>query len=228
MSRISSCLILIAGLIATGSLANASTINFSGSFIFDDDVQFFAYQTATGGNVTVSTSSFADGGFAPILALYDSSGALIFYADGVANNDCSVANQADVLGTGYCYDASLSWDSVAGDTYYIALSQYDNFPLYPGIPVAMPLANWNNPSTFNESGNNFFTATSPFGPGCGQSGFCLNDGHARGTFWDVTFTGPDDLLATPVPETSTVFLILGGLAMLCGRLLKIRKHTVRP
>jgi hypothetical protein len=233
MSRVSCCLFTLVGLMASCSSGIASTINFSGNFIFDDDVQFFAYTSPTTGNVTVNTISFADGGFAPILALYDSNGVFQFLSDGVANNDCTVANQADTLGSGFCYDASLNWNSVAGVTYFVALSQYSNFPTMADIPVLTFPGNpstWNNAATFQEYGNHFFTAGAPFGPGCGQSGFCLNEpppGNARGTNWEVVFTGPDGLIAQPVPETSTVFLVLGGLAILCGRLLRVsKKRTV--
>src|ERR1051326_5571809 len=159
MSRASGCLLVLVGLIASCSIGKASTISFSGSFIFDDDVQFFSYQSTTGGLVSISTSSFADGGFAPILALYDASGTQLFYADGVANNDCAVANQADVLGTGYCYDASVTWDSLANTVYYVAISQYANFPI-ADIAVNQPV-NWS--SSFQEFGNNYFTAQSSFG-----------------------------------------------------------------
>ena len=139
MSRASGCLFALVGLIVCCSNGNASTINFNGNFIFDDDVQFFIYQTPNAGVVTVNTSSFADGGFAPILALYSSTGTFLFMADGEANNDCLVANQPDVLGTGFCYDSQFTWDSLAGVTYYVALSQYSNFPI-ADIPERLSIA----------------------------------------------------------------------------------------
>jgi len=226
MSRASGCLAVVVGLIASCSIARSSTINFSGNFLFDDDVQFFTYQSPLAGTVTVNTDGFWQGGFAPILALYDSSGNFLFADDGTADTFCG---GVDILGTGYCYDASMSWDSLAGTTYYVALSQYDNFPVEPStLPVNQPVNTWNSAATFTQFGNHFFTAEAPFGPGCGQSGFCLNDGFARGTNWSVTFTGPEGLAASAVPETSTVFLMIGGLVIICGRLLQMRKRGARP
>ena len=145
-----------------------------------------------------------------------------FYGHGPAGNDCSVANQADVLGTGFCYDTQLSWPAVAGNTYFVALSQFDNFPI-ADINTGANMHSWAKPSTFQQIPNHHFTAESPFGPGCGQSGFCLNDGNARGSAWDVTFTGPEGL-TVGVPETGSVFLTLGGLAILFGRRLQVRSR----
>src|ERR1051325_5089975 len=107
MSRPWYCIGVFAWLLA-GSIAHASTItSFNGNFIFDDDVQFFTYSTPSAGLVTVNTTSFAQGGFAPILGLYDSTGNLIFTVDGQAQNDCGVAGPDPA--TGFCYDAQMSW-----------------------------------------------------------------------------------------------------------------------
>src|SRR5262245_3431327 len=131
MPRPSSCLALAAGLIASCALASAATINFTGSFLFDDDVAFFQFQSPTTGLVSVNTSHFAAGDFAPMLALYDASGMLILTVDGVANNDCSVAGP-DI---GLCYDAAFSnFTATAGANYYVALSQYDNLAI-GNLPV---------------------------------------------------------------------------------------------
>src|SRR5579885_3271599 len=45
------------------------TVNFSGVFSADDNVQLFTYTVQNGGQVTVSTTSYAAGGFSPILSL---------------------------------------------------------------------------------------------------------------------------------------------------------------
>src|SRR6266478_2496258 len=96
MPRVSGCLFVLIGLALGCSNGNASIItSFSGSFIFDDDVQFFSFQSTTGGLVTVNTSSFSVGGFAPILALYDATGVFLTMADGTADQNCGIAG-ADV------------------------------------------------------------------------------------------------------------------------------------
>jgi hypothetical protein len=230
MPRRGGWIIALVGLIASCSIGNAATISFSGSFIFDDDVQFFQYSSPTAGIVTVNTASFAAGGFAPILALYDTSGVLLFTADGPATNDCSIAGP-DSAGTIYCYDAKFEWNSIANSTYYVAVSQYDNFPIND-IPATLDISMWNSATTFSEYGNHFFSGGDPFGPGCPpQLGFCLNDGTPRSPNWTVQFTGPSGLIATPIPETSPVLLMLGGLAIVFGKLLRRqsrRAGSVRP
>ena len=77
------------------------------------------------------TTSFATGGFAPLLALFDGTGSLLFADSGIADNNC-VLNGVDPA-TGDCYDSRLSWNSIGGAPYIIALTEYDNFALGPTI-----------------------------------------------------------------------------------------------
>src|SRR6266496_6498337 len=116
MSRASGCLFLLVGVFASSSSGNASTImSFAGNFIFDDDVQFFTYLSPlTAGPVTVNTTSFSVGGFAPILAVYNAMGDFLFRNDGTAFNYCSIPGAGPDVGavgipaTGFCYDSSLT------------------------------------------------------------------------------------------------------------------------
>lgn len=94
------------------SSASASTISYNGAFTHDDDEQIFYYNVANQGSVTVQTTSFAVGGFIPILSLFDTNGNFLFLDSGYAGN----------------VDALLSWVSDANTNYLIMLTEYDNFP----------------------------------------------------------------------------------------------------
>ena len=94
-------------------LANAGAINLSGTILQDDTILRFQYTVQNQGPVTVSTTSFAGGGFIPILSLFDATGTYVFGFDGYANNS----------------DATMSWVSDAGADYVVVLTEYDNYPL---------------------------------------------------------------------------------------------------
>ena len=54
--------------------ANAATTNYNGMFAADDTVVTVSFSTATAQTYTFSTSSFAAGGFVPVLTLFRSTG----------------------------------------------------------------------------------------------------------------------------------------------------------
>lgn len=94
------------------SAASATTINFSGNLAHDNEKIVFQYSVQNQGPVSVATTSFALGGFIPVLSLFDSSGNFLFLDSGYANNT----------------DASLNWVSDAAVDYTVVLTEYDNFP----------------------------------------------------------------------------------------------------
>jgi hypothetical protein len=121
-------------LIATAASANANTQNFSftGNFTQDNTVQLFTFSVgAASPNVILETLSYAGGvnaagqtiargGFDPILAVFDSSGARI------GQNDDGGSNvPADI--TGAHFDTYLSLGGLAAGTYTVSVMQYDNF-----------------------------------------------------------------------------------------------------
>src|SRR5437867_12289990 len=108
MPRASSCLFALAGLIGNCSMGNASTNSFSGSFVFDDDVQFFKYRSSPAGTFSVNTFVFPQNGSAPALALYNLAGTRLFTGEVAVDGQCG-----DTGGAGYCYDSALSQNAIA-------------------------------------------------------------------------------------------------------------------
>ena len=189
------CLLLT----ATAVSAWGGTVNFSGVFGSDDAVQLFTYTVQNGGQVTVSTTSYATGGFSPILSLFDSTGQFLFDDAGYNNSPES--------------DAMLQWVSAGGAQYVIALTEYDNFPVASGD-------NGNLSEGFTEAGNGNFTAAPPFNNYL-TGGFYDGPGGAQRTAdWALTISAPSGagpLTATQLPEPASFVLTLAGAALLLVR-----------
>jgi len=193
----------ILGLLLAGvSPGLAATIfNFSGAFSTDDFVQGFHYSVQNTGQVDIFTTSFATGGFAPILSLFDDAGNLQFYNVGSQTNDC-VNNGTDAA-TGACWDARLSWNSVTGTQYLITLTEDDNLPLGPTLADG-----------FLEGGNGNFTAQPPFNPTVPGGSFLLPGLVQRTGDWALTIQSAEPTLsASEVPEPSTAALFLTGVGL---------------
>jgi len=183
--------ILTAALLLCGSSACfAGTVDFSGVFGADDNVVLFTYTVQNTGLVNVFTTSYATGGFQTVLSLFDSN--RLFQFD---NN-----------GFGTATDAALSWNSIAGQQYIIALTEYDNLAVGPTLDDG-----------FTEQGNGNFTATLPFNLPAPGGSFLLPGGEQRTANWAISFSSPDPTLAAAqVPEPASGFLLMGGIALLAG------------
>ncbi len=98
--------------------------DFSGAFNYDNDVLQFNFTVNTAGNVTIFSSSWDDGGFDPILAMWDAAGNYIAEQDDGHNVGSTLSN-------GVSYDHG-DWDTyftqylTAGD-YIATVAQYSNF-----------------------------------------------------------------------------------------------------
>ena len=124
------CCLLIFG---AGS-ANALDFSFTGNLTGDDDVQLFDFSVDTGSSVTLRSWSYAggtnsegvlisDGGFDPILALFDGTGNLI------DQNDDGIGVASDPT-TGAAFDTLLTSVLGAGD-YTVSVMQFSNFATGP-------------------------------------------------------------------------------------------------
>lgn len=182
--------ILTACFLAAAAVAPAEIIVFSGNFTQDDDVQYFHYRVDNTGPVTVSTTSFAGGGFSPILTLFDPAGAFLF----------------DHAGYGTNSDATLSWNSLGGVEYIIALTQYDNYANGPELS-----------NGFVRDGQGNFTAEPPFNPSMPGGSFLLPGPEQRTSAWSIEFSSADPTLtAAPIPEPSTAVTGISGALLLAA------------
>lgn len=124
-------------LILTSSSALAANFSFTGNLANDDDIQLFSFTLASPATVTLRTWGYAggtnaagnlinNGGFDPILALFDSNGVLI----GLNDEEISVVPQDPI--TAARYDSFLQIALGAG-SFSVALGQFANFPKGPTL-----------------------------------------------------------------------------------------------
>lgn len=178
--------------------ANATNFSFNGEFQHDNDVQLFTFTVdaissvslrswSYAGGTNAAGQSIAQGGFDPILALFDSTGARVGQQD---DGGCALVAADSV--TNRCWDTFFTTTLAAG-TYTASVSQYDNF------------SNGNLASGFFWDGvqnQNF------------ANGFFDNTGNHRTNSWafDILNVAQADLPpATPVPEPGSLPLSLGAL-----------------
>jgi hypothetical protein len=176
------------GLLWAGALtAQASILTTSGAFGQDDDVVLFTYQVQNTGPVTVKTTSYAAGGFMPVLTVFSDSTHAWLYED-ITSDD----------------DALVTWNSVGGEWYIVALTQYGNYAV--GLTLE---------DGFKEVGNGNYTAYPPYSNTPGGS-FVDPYGVQRTSAWSIEFSSADPTLVV-APEPSTFLLFAGGAAALIWR-----------
>lgn len=117
-----------------GSMASASATDFSftGQFQYDNDVQLFTFVVGSTSAVSLRSWSYAggvnaagqtivEGGFDPILALFDATNSKIGEQDDAG---CSLVASDSV--TDKCWDTYFTV-TLAPGTYTASVQQYDNF-----------------------------------------------------------------------------------------------------
>lgn len=235
---------LLAGCLSVlAAPVGAISTSFTGDFAQDTDVALFTFSTDGSSTITLRSYGYAggtqgdgnvvaDGGFDPLLTLWDDTGHLIgtLEPNGYLNDDgdydangnltspadCTLVS-ASSSGTGLCLDSLYSGILSAG-TYWLALTESNNYG--PDF-LANPFAWDGNPGDYSATA---------FGCAGGQP-FCdygqnVRDGHwaldIQGVTLAQTQTRQDALdLFTPPPATvpapSTLALAGLGLAGLAGR-----------
>lgn len=183
-----------AGLVALPVAAAPVELSFVGTFGADDEVALFDVEVEDIRSfVTLETASYAGGtlfdgtevsagGFDPVLSLFDASGALI-----ATDNDSDDTVDPD---TGADFDAFLRRPLDVGG-YTVALTQYDNFPLGPGLSDG-----------FDEAGDPNFTAKYF----CDAGQFCDFTGDSRTAAYAL------DVSVAPVPLPAAAWLLVGAVA----------------
>jgi hypothetical protein len=192
---------------ATTGAAHAANFSFTGTFSQDDEIQAFSFIVGAPSLVTLITYSYAggtnanglvipDGGFDPILSLFDSSGVLID-----DNDDGSFPDVGIDPTTGSDFDTFLQ-SLLAPGTYLAVITQFDNFATGPTLADG-----------FDRQGEGNYTGVD-FGPGSGS--FFDVDGFQRTNAWAFDILNVQD--AQVVPEPSTWALVsLGVLALISHR-----------
>ncbi len=101
-------------LAAAGHRANAATI--TGAFNTDDQVNFYTTTITSAQTLSFNTTSYAAGGFVPVLTLFSAAGAPITFS--------TTGGAVDPV-THLSNDAFLS-DAATAGTYLLALSEFPN------------------------------------------------------------------------------------------------------
>ena len=200
----------------TGAV-RADSLSFAGRFLQDDELFATFFDLSTAGQVTAQTLSYgggvnlagnpvAAGGFVPQLSLFETTLGLVANAKG--NNACGSpgAGNADPF-SGFCWDAGFNLSLPAGH-FVVVLSQDGNDP---GFSLA---------DAFSKAGQPDYTGQlSGMPPGTmfvDLATYQLRAGH-----WAFDLTLPAG--ATVVPEPATAALMLTGLGLVAGVVLRHSK-----
>jgi hypothetical protein len=182
--------------------AKADNFSFTGNLNGINDVQLFTFTVGAGSNVVLRTWSYAggvnaagqsiaEGGFDPILALFQGTGASAVY---ISQNDDGGANVPGDAVTGAHYDTYLAVNNLAPGDYTVSVMDFANFANGP-------------------------TLGDGFTGGALSSGTYIDaTGHNRDSHWAFDILGVEaatNPTGTPtapaVPEPSSIALLGSGL-----------------
>jgi hypothetical protein len=202
----------------------AATFSFGGTFLIDDQHQNFVI-TAPSSLVTIHTFGYAggtnangqliaQGGFDPVLSLFDSTGGLTLTSPLVAFTDTSAfcPNGPDPS-TGSCFDEELVLTTLLpGNSYTLVLTQSNNYPNGGFFGDG-----------FSQDGNGNFT---PGAFGCFANAFCDSNfgapGQARTGNWALDILGVGNATGpSNVPEPGGPWVPAAGFGGLF--LLQVRR-----
>jgi len=126
---------VFAGLVAGFSLLGMSNgvyaardYDFNGTFTEDNDVVCFEFTVNSASTVTLFTSSWDDGGFDPVLTLWDSAGKFILDKDNSGIVPDAIGNAvSDSVSYTYGFTDVLKTQFLEAGTYFATLTQWDNY-----------------------------------------------------------------------------------------------------
>ncbi|MGH9611524.1 MAG: DVUA0089 family protein [Bryobacteraceae bacterium] len=199
----------ILAFVALAASAFADNFSFTGTFVQDDQVQAFSFSVGATSNVTLETLAYAggvnaagqtiaEGGFDPILALFDSTGAEIGQ-----NDDGGSSVPADSV-TGEYFDTFLNLGTLTAGNYTVTIQEYDNFANGPNLSDG-----------FSRTGQGNFTSAA-FGND-GPGGFYDVTGTQRDSHWAFDILGVNSASTgnpapSATPEPGSILLLVSGAA----------------
>jgi len=188
--------------------AAATPLSFSGTLASDDAHFVFNFHLDKTSTMHARTTSWAQGGFAPVLTLFGGAGG-VQQAAGSAMI-CGAGSGAADGATGFCWDAVLNSDLGAGD-YTLVLTQDGNMANGDTLDAGFQLDGWTN-------------YTSQFYLGLEGGPLCTNvDASQRSCGWSLSVDGIAEQPSGDVPEPGT--LALAGLGLLALRRVRRDRRT---
>lgn len=197
--------------VLTARATRADDFSASGTFVADNQAARFAFTVSDpaapvtlrtfgyGGGTNSNGASINAGGFDPVLSLFGSDFQVIGYHD-----DGTAGTVPSDPSTGIAADAA--WQlSLPSGSYFVALSQYDNFAAGPSMSDGFLYSDPNFTSQYGTSGSRFLDSS----------------GNQRNGAWAFDITGAVN--AAAVPEPGTVTVLLAGMALYGVSLIRCRK-----
>jgi len=197
-SYLHSLLVVAFATLAMSSTASASPGDYSGSFTRDDDRFVLSFYLDTSTEFVAGTTSWASGGFAPVLTLFGGAGGVEQVVG--SSMTCDAGSGTPDPSTGFCWDARLSSRLDAGN-YTLVLTQDGN------LAIGTTLA-----EGFGLDGMSHYT--SQFYLGIDSEALCINvDASQRSCAFALQVEGLG-VADTEVPEPAVPALLAVGLLAL--------------